>query len=269
MNSLETLDYLEENKTDIFQYIYRNKRSSHLASSNQTFLAMKENETSFSKIINIDFDANLTSSAVCNSEIIYLDVEQYFYLFLMCPLAIIGIILNLISLKVFRDKSFNSVTFKYLRLITLTDFFICIIIIPYCITNYTQPFNKYDMFLRHFYLAYVYIPGANIAINLSTLLNVLVTIERLISVGWPTQRYTLFKPSRYYLSCVIVITLSILSNIANFFLYQIELCKSVLPRSFTMERWWSFYGEYLSSLVFFFVFSLILLFLFKATPKKS
>lgn len=126
-----------------------------------------------SKLIN-----NNESETGCKLVTSYYELEAYCYLFIMCPLAVIGIVLNLISLRVFRDKSFNTVTFKYLRLITLTDFFICIIIIPYCLTSYTQPFNKYDLFIRHLYLAYLYIPGANFAINLSMLLNLLVTIER-------------------------------------------------------------------------------------------
>jgi hypothetical protein len=189
----------------------------------------------------MDF-ANPPQNETCNLVQVYFEEEFYCYLFIMCPLAIIGIILNLISLKVFKDKSFNSVTFRYLRLITFTDFFICVIIIPYCLTSYTQPYNKYDLFARHFYLAYVYIPGANLAINLSMLLNLLVTIERLISVGWPTQKYTLFKPSRYYLSCFLVCTIAIVLNIANFFLYKIEFCKTLLvPRMFTMQKWWTVY----------------------------
>lgn len=121
---------------------------------------------------------DLSNESECELSNSYFRFEAYCYLLVMCPLALIGIVLNLISLQVFRDKSFNTVTFKYLRLITLTDFFICIIIIPYCITSYTQPFNRYDLFVRQLYLAYLYIPGANFAINLSMFLNLLVTVER-------------------------------------------------------------------------------------------
>ncbi len=77
---------------------------------------------------------------VCIVKSSYLEFEAYCYLFIMCPLAFIGIVLNIISLRVFNDKSFNSVTFKYLRLIAITDLFICITVIPYCLTAYTQVF---------------------------------------------------------------------------------------------------------------------------------
>ena len=133
--------------------------------------------------------------------------------------------------------------FKYLRLITGTDLLICVIIIPYCLTAYTQPWNTYDWYIRHFYLVYVYIPGANFAISLSTFLNLLVTVERLVSVGWPVKKHTLFKPSRYILSVVLVILLAVCFNVLNFFLYEIVFCQSrLVPRKFTMQRWWSFYG---------------------------
>lgn len=125
-----------------------------------------------------DKTTQIFSNQTCPPPIPYFTTEMICYLFVMCPLAFIGIILNLVSLKCFLDKSFNSVTFKYLRLITLTDFFICVIIIPYCVFFYTQPFNKYDHYARHLYLAFLYMPGANVAINVAMLLNLLVTIER-------------------------------------------------------------------------------------------
>ena len=188
-------------------------------------------------------DADLNSTNICSPKNYYFEDERIYYLFIMCPIVFTGVFLNLISLIVFNDKSFNSVTFKYLRLITLTDLFICLILIPYCLTSYTQPYNKYDLYVRHFYLAYIYIPGANTAINLSTFLNLLVSIERLISVGWPTYKLKLFKPSRYYMSCFIVLGISIIFNIANFFLYGVELCQNHLqPRPFIMTKLWTIYG---------------------------
>lgn len=45
------------------------------------------------------------------------------------------------------------------------------------------------------------------------------------------------------MSCVIVMILALVFNLVNFFLYKIEFCKSdLIPRSFTMHRWWSIYG---------------------------
>ena len=183
-----------------------------------------------------------SATASCSLHSDYLAIEAYCYLFIMCPMALVGIWLNSMSLRVFCDKSFGAVTFKYLRLVAFTDIFTCTIIIPYCVTAYTQPLGAHDMFVRHLYLAYLYLPGANLAINLNTFLNLLLTTERLVSVGWPMHKYTLFKPSRYNMSCVCVISLAVVFNIPNFLLYKIGVCAPLEPRSFTITRWWSVYG---------------------------
>jgi hypothetical protein len=97
----------------------------------------------------------------------YFPIEQYIYIYYMCPIAIIGIILNAISLRVFNAKSFNTtVTFKYLRIIARTDLFICLIVLGYCVSFYTPVFNRRDLYIRNAYLAYIYIPFANLSINL-------------------------------------------------------------------------------------------------------
>lgn len=97
----------------------------------------------------------------------YFPIEHYIYIYYMCPLAIIGIVLNATSLRVFNAKSFSTtVTFKYLRIIARIDLFICIIVLGYCISFYTPVFNRHDLYIRNHYLAYIYIPFANLSINL-------------------------------------------------------------------------------------------------------
>jgi hypothetical protein len=131
----------------------------------------------------------LSNDELCSLKPTYFEWEPIYYLAIMCPIAFIGLFTNTITFKIFMDKTFNSVTFKYLKLIAITDFFICLTVIPYCLTSYTQAYNHYDLFARNFYLAYIYLPITNILITLSMYLNLLVTIERLISVG---KYYTLF-----------------------------------------------------------------------------
>lgn len=173
------------------------------------------------------------NTSECSLRPTYFEWEPIYYLAIMCPIAIIGLFSNVITFRIFLDKNFNSVTFKYLKLITIIDFLICLTVIPYCLTSYTQAFNYYDLFLRNIYLAYIYLPMANLLITLSMYLNLLVTIERLISVGWPTKKYILFKPSRYYISCVCVVLLSVLFNLCLFFLFEAKFCySSIVPSDF-------------------------------------
>ncbi len=67
--------------------------------------------------------------------------------------------------------------------------------------------------------------------------NLLVSIERLVSVGWPTKKYTYFKPSRFILSCAVAFVLAILFNSVLFFEYEIEFCREFRPRAFVFEKW--------------------------------
>lgn len=119
----------------------------------------------------------------CSLEPTYYDFERIYYLVFMCPIALVGIISNVITFRIFSEKCFNSITFKYFRFIAITDSFICIIVVPYCITSYTQAFNNYDSYFRNIYLAYVYLPMTNLLISLSMYFNALVSIDRLVSVG--------------------------------------------------------------------------------------
>lgn len=195
----------------------------------------------------------------------YFPVEHYIYIYYMCPLAIIGIVLNAISLRVFNAKSFSTtVTFKYLRIIARIDLFICIIVLGYCISFYTPVFNRHDLYIRNHYLAYIYIPFANLSINLRSVItsssltsrpsyqsrinysllffysmyfNLLVSIERLISVGWPTKKYTYFKPSRFIWSCILVLLGTIIINLYLFFEFKASFCVGIMIREFTYSPW--------------------------------
>lgn len=106
-------------------------------------------------------------STSCSKLAPYEEFEVYYHLYFMCPIALIGIVLNVISLRVFNARSFSTtVTFKYLRIIASTDLCICIIVFLYCVLMFTPAFNYYDLYIRHIYLAYIYIPFANLIINL-------------------------------------------------------------------------------------------------------
>ncbi len=145
---------------------------------------MYTNDSAETNIMLSNSSTSLSSNdELCSLKPTYFEWEPIYYLAIMCPIAFIGLFTNTITFKIFMDKTFNSVTFKYLKLIAITDFFICLTVIPYCLTSYTQAYNYYDLFARNFYLAYIYLPITNILITLSMYLNLLVTIERLISVG--------------------------------------------------------------------------------------
>lgn len=98
--------------------------------------------------------------------------------------------------------------------------------------------------------------------------------KRLISVGWPTLKYSMFKPSRYYISIVFVTFISLLFNLPNFFLYKVALCQNMAPRQFVSARWWTVFGYVRESLtrilpiVLLILFNAVLIYIVKTSRKR-
>ena len=93
-------------------------------------------------------------------------------------------------------------------------------------------------------------------------------------MGWPTLKYTLFKPSRYYISILFVTLISLLSNLPNFFLYKVALCQDMVPRDFVSARWWTVFGYVRETLtrilpiVLLIVFNAVLIYIVKTSRKR-
>ncbi|CAF0830653.1 unnamed protein product [Adineta steineri] len=162
----------------------------------------------------------------CSVALQYLVVEQIFYLYIMSPICLIGLILNVINLIVFFDRSFKNLTFKYLRLIAFVDCITCILVFIYCITNYTRPRTLNDKYFRIWYLVNVYFPMANITAACNVLLTITVTIERLVSVRWPMSKQRLFSANRVLLTLIICFLFPVLANSVNFLVYRVGECNN-------------------------------------------
>ena len=164
--------------------------------------------------------------ANCSVSLEYRLIEHIVYLYVMSPLCLIGLLLNVISLIVFSDRSFKNLTFKYLRLIAFVDCTTCTLVFIYCITNYTRPHTFKDKYFRIWYLVNVYFPLANITAACNVLLTITVTIERLVSVRWPMKKQRLFSSSRVLLTLLICFLFPVLANSVNFLVFKVGPCNS-------------------------------------------
>ena len=163
----------------------------------------------------------------CSVALQYKPVEEIFYLYFMSPLCLIGLILNVINLIVFSDRSFKNLTFKYLRLVAFVDCITCTLVFIYCITNYTRPRTLNDKYFRIWYLVNVYFPLANITAGCNVLLTITVTIERLVSVRWPMSKQRLFSSNRVLLTLIICFLFPVLANSVNFLVYKVGECNNL------------------------------------------
>jgi hypothetical protein len=160
----------------------------------------------------------------------------------MSPLCCIGLILNVINLIVFSDRSFKNLTFKYLRLIAFVDCITCILVFIYCITNYTRPHTFNDKYFRTWYLVNVYFPLANITAGCNVLLTITVTIERLVSVRWPMEKQRLFSSNRVLITLIICLIFPILANSVNFLVYKVGECHNLALTLIAKTKAYEYFG---------------------------
>ncbi|CAF1103153.1 unnamed protein product [Adineta steineri] len=183
-----------------------------------------------------------TSLKICSVSLQYKFIEHIVYLYFMSPLCLIGLILNVINLIVFSDRSFKNLTFKYLRLVAFVDCITCILVFIYCITNYTRPHTLSDKYFRIWYLVNVYFPLANITAGCNVLLTLTVTIERLVSVRWPMEKQRLFSSNRVLITLMICFLFPILANSVNFLVYKVGECNNLALTSIARTRAYEFFG---------------------------
>lgn len=177
-------------------------------------------------MINQNSSGNNSLPSACTVSLQYRFLEHVFYLYLLSPLCLIGLLLNIINLIVFADRSFKNLTFKYLRLIAFVDCITCVLVFIYCVTNYTQPRSMSDKYFRTWYLVNVYFPLANITAACNVLLTLTVTIERLVSIRWPMSKQRLFDPKRVLLTLIICFLFPVLANSVNFAAYEVGACNN-------------------------------------------
>jgi hypothetical protein len=178
----------------------------------------------------------------CSVTLQYKFVEHISYLYILSPLCIIGLILNVINLIIFSDRSFKNLTFKYLRLIAFVDCITCTLVFIYCITNYTRPRTLNDKYFRIWYLVNVYFPLANVTAACNVLLTITVTIERLVSVRWPMSKQRLFSPNRVLLTLIICFLFPILTNSVNFLAYKVGECNNLAPTLLAQTKAYKYFG---------------------------
>lgn len=83
------------------------------------------------------------------------DLEAY----LMTPLSVLGIVLNLISFFIFKNNRFNSIPlYGYLKIYTINSSVICLINSTYFLISTSTFFSIVYAYEMQFYSCYIYTP---------------------------------------------------------------------------------------------------------------
>ena len=105
---------------------------------------------------------------------------KYAYFILDMPIALLGIVTNILNLVVLNQRPFSIKVTAYTLLVALAvaDLLTCTIIFPITFCRCIKPTEKWHMYLQQFYDVYIYLPLANTFATASMWLTLVVSIER-------------------------------------------------------------------------------------------
>ena len=150
--------------------------------------------------------------------------EQRGYLFIHMPMAITGIMTNILNLIVLHQKPFRiKVTaFTLLRAMACADLFTCCTVLPIGLCRCLEPHEQWHTYLQQFYEVYIYLPIANWFGTVSVWLTMVVTIERYMSVAHAIVAKNLWSPSMAHWIIAALYLAGLLMNMPHFFMRQIS-----------------------------------------------
>ena len=104
------------------------------------------------------------------------------YIHVLAPISLVGLMLNFICLKILNKKEFSlNQLFSYLKLYVVCSSILCfgISFAFICTTNHAFEFTK--TYTARFIGCYILIPVVTVTYTFSSILDILITIERLFS----------------------------------------------------------------------------------------
>lgn len=104
------------------------------------------------------------------------------YIHVLAPISLVGLILNFVCLKILNKKEFSlNQLFSYLKLYVVCSLILCfgISLAFICTTNHAFEFTK--TYAARFIGCYILIPVVTITYTYSSILDILITLERLYS----------------------------------------------------------------------------------------
>ena len=134
--------------------------------------------------------------------------------YLFTPLALLGVILNLISFVVFNLKDFrDQPLYSYLRIFTLNSILIEGLQSTVILAKAYKYFDFANTYAALFYYSYLYKPILSTGYFYGTVLDVLITLERISQLN---KKFTILKKASPLLLCLISLLFCIIINIPFF-----------------------------------------------------
>ena len=137
-------------------------------------------------------------------------------IFVLTPLSIISAGLNLVAYIILRKAQFSvSTIFRFLRINVLNSFFVSLLLATRFTAISYSAFDFSNSYQALFYGSYFYIPFLSILYLNGNLLNICITIERIMNFRPLANLKHIMKSKHFW---VILFTISIVINIPIFFI---------------------------------------------------
>ncbi len=162
-------------------------------------------------------------------------VQNYIWTVVDSSCAIIGFILNILNLVVLNDAEFSLPLYDYLRVYSLNGAVMLLFAssIGFCSTSY-KLFEWADSGWATTYYVYAYIPIVNTGYFFASVLDSLITLDRIACFNTQLKQYIRLSPYKAsmiaYLACVLV-------NFPYFFVYRPNSRQVLLNSSQPFTLW--------------------------------
>ena len=194
-----------------------------------------------------------------NSTVFYMSKDQWLNFFgasflidsikvyLFTPLALLGVILNIISFIVFSLKDFRKQPlYSYLRVFTFNSTLIeALQATVFLVTTYKY-FDSSNTYAALFYYSYLYKPILSTAYFYGTILDVLITLERICQLN---KKFTIIKKVSPLLLSLVSLIFCIIVNIPFFMINNFSYVDVKTSPSEIFRLFYYTYSNFASTLV--------------------
>jgi hypothetical protein len=140
-----------------------------------------------------------------------------FYVFIFSPISFIGLLLCLFSLIILMDKKqFDIPLYGYLRLYVINSTIQCFLGIFLFIAHSATLFQFSNSFLAQYFLTHVYLPVSNTCYFYSSILDILIIIERIVTLS-SYSKFKYFMKLPVELVGLFALLLCLTINLSQFF----------------------------------------------------
>jgi hypothetical protein len=144
------------------------------------------------------------------------------------PIGIIGIFLNILSLKILNSKEFEHAFYSYLRVYIINSIFLCYSTGTRFANVTRSIFGFSNTYSANWYIIYIAIPLNNICFHYGSFIDIIIAFERVVTLS---NKMNCFKRMKPLLVVGLFLIASILIDFVLYFSFEITEKKVMLNKT--------------------------------------